>query len=181
VKAMSQIADRYAKMFYELALKEGRLETVHEAMTEIGGLIADLKEFRLFLRNPLLSFEEQGRILTAMFKGKIEDALFMFLLFIAYKRRLDVLKDIIESFDQLYLSGKGQLRALVKTALPLGDREKAFINQRLEDKFERQMITQWSLDPSLIGGFRIFVQGQIFDYSFKNQLNHYFYRSMQPA
>jgi F-type H+-transporting ATPase subunit delta len=178
---MSQTADRYAKMFYELARKEGNLDSVQDAMTDIGGLIADLKEFRFFIRNPLLSFEEQCPILVAMFKGKIPDTLFMFLLFVTHKRRLDLLKNIIESFDQLYISGKKQQRALVKTALPIDDKEKAFINQHLEDKFQRQMVTQWALDPSLIGGFRIFVQGQIFDYSFKNQLNHFFYRSSQPA
>ena len=43
------------------------------------------------------------------------------------------------------------------------------------------MITQWVVDPSLIGGFRIFAQDKIYDYSFKNQLDDFFQQATQPA
>lgn len=177
---MSQTAERYAKMFYELARKEGNLEDVHEAMSAISGLL-DLRDFKLFVANPLLSFEEQARVLRALFEGRVPEPVFLFLLFIAHKRRLGLLGPVMDAFEGLYMSGKGQLKALVTTAMPLNETDQDLINQRLADKFHRQMITQWKRDPALIGGFRIFVQGQIFDYSFKNQLNQYFYRSLQPA
>ena len=177
---MSQTADRYAKMFYELARREANLEDVHEAMSGISALM-DLSDFRSFLANPLLAFEEQARVLKALFQGKVPDPVFLFLLFIAHKRRLDLLGPVMDAFEGLYMSDKGQLKALVTTALPLNETDKTSINQHLAEKFHRQMVTQWKQDPALIGGFRIFVQGQIFDYSFKNQLNQYFYRSLQPA
>ena len=74
----------------------------------------------------------------------------------------------------MYLVSTHQMRVYVKTALPIKDEDKAFINQHLHDKFHQQMITRWTIDPSLIGGFRIFAQGKLYDYSFKNQLSHFF-------
>jgi len=167
---MSQTADRYSKALFELAREQDSLEPVQKALTEIRDLIIDLGDFRQFLSNPLLSYEERCTVLKALFEGKVPDLVYRFLLFITYKSRLDILEYIIPSFDNLYLSSTHQIRAYVKTALPLNDAEKVFINQHLHNKFHQQMITQWTLDPSLIGGFRIFAQGKVYDYSFKNQL-----------
>ncbi len=177
---MSQTADRYSKALFELAREQNDLEAVQAAMADIGKLIINLNDFRQFLGNPLLSYEERCSVLKALFEGKIPDLIFRFLLFITYKNRLGILKDIIASFDGMYLAGTGQMRVLVKTALPIKDQDKAFINRHLQDKFHQQMLTQWILDPSLIGGFRIFAQGKIYDYSFKDQLNHFFQQATQP-
>ncbi len=176
---MSQTADRYSKALFELAQEQNNLEAVQGVLAEMGNLINNLEDFRQFLSNPLLSYEERCAVLKALFKGKIPELAFRFLLFITYKSRLNILKDIIDSFDGMYLSGTHQMRVLVKTALPIKDEDKAFINQHLRDKFHQQMITRWILDPSLIGGFRIFAQGNIYDYSFKNQLNGFLQHTIQ--
>jgi F-type H+-transporting ATPase subunit alpha len=178
---MSQTADRYAKALFELTLEQDILEAVHKTMAEISGLILDLREFRLFLKNPLLSYEEKCVILRSLFEGKVPDLVYRFLLFITYKDRLRILKEITVSFDKLYLSSTRQIRAYVKTALPLNDAEKVFINQHLNNKFHQQMITQWNIDTSLIGGFRIFVEGKIYDYSFKEQLDNFYQKTIQPV
>jgi F-type H+-transporting ATPase subunit delta len=170
---MSQTADRYSKALFALAQEKNDLEAVQNSLTDIRKIIADSKDFRLFLSNPLLSYEEQSIVLKALFEGKVPPLCYQFLIFITYKSRLDILGEMIASFDNMYLSHTHQMRAYVKTALPINDEEKAFINQRLEDKFHQKVITRWILDPSLIGGFRIFAEGKLYDYSFKNQLDHF--------
>ncbi len=175
---MSQTANRYAKALFDTVQEQNNLEIAQAALTHIASLMVDLKDFRWFLRNPLFSFEERGAILKALFEGKIPDVVYRFLLFIMHKNRLNMLQEIIESFDGLYLSSTHQLRALVKTAFPLKEGDKIFINQHLQDKFHQRMITRWDLEPSLLGGFRIYAQGQVYDYSFKNQLNGFLQQSI---
>ncbi len=170
---MSQTADRYSKSLFELAQEQNILEAVEATMSDIRKLIVNLADFRQFLSNPLLSYEERCATLKALFEGKIPDLCYRFLIFITYKSRLNILKDIIQSFDSMYLVSTHQIRVYVKTALPIKDEDKAYINQHLQNKFNQQMITRWSLDPSLIGGFRIFAQGKLYDYSFKTQLSHF--------
>jgi F-type H+-transporting ATPase subunit delta len=178
---MSQTADRYSKALFELAKEQNDLEAVEETMTGIRNLIINSKDFRQFLSNPLLSNEERCTILKALFEGKVPELYLRFLLFITYKNRLNILKGIIDSFDNLYLINSNQIRAYVTTVWPLEEKDRAFIDQRLHDKFQQNILTKWSTNPSLIGGFRIFIQGKIYDYSFKNQLNHFFQQTTQPA
>ncbi len=175
---MSQTADRYSKALFELAQEQGNLEAVQNSLSDIRKLIIDLNDFRQFLSNPLLSYEERCAVLKTLFEGKVPDIAYRFLLFITYKSRLNILKDIIESFDRMYLSHTHQMRVYVKTALPVKDEDKALINQHLHDKFRQEIIANWNLDPSLIGGFRIFAQGKLYDYSFKNQLDHFFQQTI---
>jgi F-type H+-transporting ATPase subunit delta len=170
---MSQTADRYSKALFELAQEQDNLEAVQVTMTDIRKLIISLPDFRRFLSNPLLAYEERCASIKALFEGKVPDIIYKFLLFITYKSRLNILKDIIESFDNMYLSHTHQMRVYVKTALPMNEEEKAFISERLQNKFHQTVIARWVLDPSLIGGFRIFAQGKLYDYSFKNQLDHF--------
>ena len=170
---MSQTATRYAQALFDTACEQNDLEAVHTALTSLESLMLSLEDFQRFLGNPLFSFEERSAILKTLFEKKIPDIVYKFLLFITYKNRLKILKDIIEAFDSLYLSGTDQLRALIATALPVKEEDKTFINACLQDKFNRHMVTQWDLDPSLLGGFRILTQGRVYDYSFKSQLNHF--------
>ncbi|MDE2028541.1 MAG: ATP synthase F1 subunit delta [Candidatus Omnitrophica bacterium] len=170
---MSQAANRYAKALFDLAQEQQILEPVQGSVAGIRKLIIDLGDFRNFLGNPLLSYEERRSVLKSLFEGKVPGLTLDFLLFITFKNRLNLLKEISESFDNLCLASTGQVRAYIKTALPITDQDKASIGQRLHDKLHQQVIPQWTVDSSLIGGFRIFIQGRIYDYSFKNQLNHF--------
>jgi len=170
---MSQTSDRYAKALFELSQEQNSLGPMQETMTDIRKLIVDLEQFRYFLGNPLLAFEERCVVLKSLFEGKIPDLFLKFLLFITHKNRLNILKDIIESFDKLYLISTNKYRAYVTTALPIDEADKEFFNQRLRDKFQHDMLTKWKIDASLIGGFRIFLKDKMYDYSFKSQLSHF--------
>lgn len=138
---MSQTADRYSKALFELAQEQNILAAVQDTMTEIRKLIIDLEDFRQFLSNPLLTYEERCAIIKALFEGKVPDLSYRFLKFITYKSRLNILKSIIESFDELYLKTTHQMRVYVKTALPIKDEDKAFIDQHLHKKFQQHIIT----------------------------------------
>jgi len=169
----SQTADRYSKVLFDLAQEQKNLGEIEKALAGLKKLIADSPDLRRFLLNPLLSEQEQASTLKALFEGRVPALVYQFLVFTASKGRLNILEEILESFENLYLASTNQIRVDVKTALPMDDAEKAFINQKLEEKFHQKIITQWILDPSLIGGFRIFAEGKLYDYSFKNQLDHF--------
>ncbi|MBF0504490.1 MAG: ATP synthase F1 subunit delta [Candidatus Omnitrophica bacterium] len=178
---MSQSAHRYAQALFDLSREENNLQPVQDALIHMGSLILDLEDFQLFLKNPLLSVEERGGILKALFEGKVPDLVLRFLLFITYKNRLSILQEIIEAFDVLYLSGTHQLRALIQTAFPVNDEDKIFISRCLQDTFGQHMIPRWDMDPSLVGGFRIYAQGRVYDYGFKSQLNHFLQQTTSPV
>ena len=129
---MSQTADRYAKALFELAGEEKNLESVQNTMADLKKIISDSNDFRHFLSNPILTCDECNVVLKAMFEGKIPELCLRFLLFISYKSRLNILNEIIESFDGLYLTSTHQIRANVTTAMPLEKGDRVLINQLLK-------------------------------------------------
>ena len=170
---MNTTDNRYAKALFQLSQEQNSLDDIHASLKDIDRMIDALAEFREFLVNPLLSFPEREQILNALFKGKTPDLVLRFLLFISYKNRISRLKEIIDAFDELYLAVHNQTRAVVQTALPLSDDDKKTIDIRLQEKLHQQVLTQWQVTPDIIGGFRIFAKGLLYDYSFKSQLNNF--------
>ena len=178
---MNTTDNRYAKALFQLSQEKNSLDDVYAALKEIDRMINALAEFREFLVNPLLSFPERETVLNALFKGKTPDLVLRFLLFVSYKKRINRLKEIIDAFDGLYLAVHNQTRVVVQTALALNDEDKKTIDARLQEKLHQQVLTQWQLTPDIIGGFRIFAKGLLYDYSFKSQLNNFRQSSTQKV
>lgn len=171
---MTPTANCYARALFDLSVEKNNLEDIHLVLEAIKNLVRGLPDFCTFLNNRLLDKDEKKQVLQALFEGKISDDVYKFLLFITYKNRLNILPEIVEAFDGLYLSHKRQMRVWITTAFAIQEEDKAALIQRMEEQFKQSLVPQWRLDPSLLGGFHMAAQGVVYDYSFKNQLNHFY-------
>jgi F-type H+-transporting ATPase subunit delta len=68
---MSQTADRYATALFELAQEQKNLEAVQKSLVDLKKIIEASEDFRAFLSNPLLSYDECRTVLKALFEGKV--------------------------------------------------------------------------------------------------------------
>ena len=168
-----QISQRYARSLFELAQTKGRVDDVYAALNGIGQVVRQVQEFREFIHNPLLSAEERSKVLANVFEGKVPDLVKQFLLFISFKNRLDLLQEIIEAFDDLYLRAHNRARALVVTALALDEAQKEHIRLRLSQKYSKEIVADWQIKTEILGGFRILIDGKLHDYSFTSQLEEF--------
>lgn len=168
-----QISERYARALFALAQDAKGGDEVCAAMQDIGRIIRQLPEFREFLGNPLLSFEERSSVLTAVFKGKVPDLVMKFLLFVCFKNRLQLLPGMTEALEELYLKAHGRVRALVQTALGLDEEQKKQIVRQLKEKYTKEVATDWQVRQDMLGGIRIFIEGKLHDYSFTSQLEQF--------
>ena len=173
MSAQEQIGKRYAQSLFNQAALTQSVDEVHGAMNTIGGLIASLAPLSDFIHNPLIDGAERHKVLAAVFSGKVPDLVMKFLLFVSFKNRLNFLETIIESFDDIYLKAQHSVRARIVTALDIGDDEKKHVLQVLGQKYQKSIVAQWELNPSLIGGFKIFIEGKLHDSSFTSQLEIY--------
>lgn len=167
---MNDIARRYAHTLLDLAQQENVLEAVYVSIQEMGQILKQKEEFRIFIRNPLLSAEERRHVIKHIFENRIPPLLYKFLLFINLKNRLSILSNISESFDQLYLKKHGQIRALLEVALDIEESQKENIQHKLTTKYHKQILLNTQLRGELLGGFRFVTQGILYDSSIKSQL-----------
>lgn len=171
--SVSQLSDRYAKSLYSLAVDQQQVDDVNTALANLGQTIFQSADLRDFLNNPLLSEQERGKVLKALFAGKVPALLERFLFFINDKNRLNILADIIESFDALYLKAHNRVRAQIQMALPLEISVRDAIIKQLSKKYGKEVIAEWQIRKEILGGFRILIEGRLLDYSFTNQLEQY--------
>ena len=172
------IARRYAKALFDSS-GSGKSEAIYVAMSEIAAFIEQDPLFKGFIHNPLLSFEEQEKILKALFTGKIPDDFQHFLLFLTYKGRLNLLKETALAYEQMYLETQGQAKALVQSAYPLSDQIKTELLAKLKTITHKTIVASYEVFAPMIGGIRIYAGGNLYEYGFKNELQDYKRKALQ--
>ena len=169
----SLLAKRYAQALYSLADEAGQLTVVHSDVVIILGAIHDSEDFRHFLRNPVISSQVRQKIITEIFKEKLQAMTKNFLMFLSEKRRLPFLKEILDSFEGLFRSSQNILKAQLISPFPLEHKELERIKNRLSDKFQKDVEPELKIDPSLIGGFKLQIEDKVYDFSIKTQLENF--------
>ena len=167
------IAHRYAQALFDLAEGENSLYPVYISLQEIGKIIHEREEFRAFIHNPLLSLPERTKIIQSIFENKVPKLLYKFLLFLNAKDRLNVLSEVSESFDQLYLEKNNQMRGALETAFMLEETQKHNVQKKLGEKYKKEISLDSQVKKDLLGGFRLLVAGMLFDSSIKSQLEQF--------
>lgn len=171
--SQSTITYRYAKALFELAQESNALVPVYVSLQEINALLKEKAEFRTFIHNPLLSLEEREQIIERVFKDKIPGLLYKFLTFLNFKKRFDILGDLFDSFDELYLEKNNQMRASLQTPFTLQDDQKQNIQRKLSKKYNKEINLECEIKPELLGGFRLLAAGTLFDGSVKSELDEF--------
>ncbi len=167
------VSQRYAKALYSLALDQHLVDKVYASVLDLGKILDQVPALKEFVDNPLMSAEERSKIVASVFKGKVPELVFKFLLFLSAKNRLNHLPGIVGSFDDQYLKAHDQIRAHVQTALPLDETVKSHVLKALSDKYGKKVLINWQIRKDILGGFRILIDGNLLDYSFTSQLAQY--------
>jgi len=168
-----RVAKRYAKALFELAQDKNLLEDVSREMHDLQNALSNSSELLEFVVNPILTKEEKKLAIRRLFEKQINPFVFNFLLFLVEKRRLNMLKPICEVFDELYLDYKNIADVQIVSAFAVDPGQSEAILQKLRTKFHKDMRVQVSTDQSLIGGIKLCLQGVVYDFSFKTQLEKF--------
>ena len=169
----SKAAKRYAKALFSSSSEKGTLEAVRNDLQAIRGLAETSEDFKHFITNPLIGSDRAGEVISALFKKKAHPATLQFLQFLAHKKRLNQVAPICAAFDALYDESKNVQRAHVTSTQPLDKRQKEAIKSRLEQRFNKTILIHNTIDPNLIGGFKIQIGDQVLDYSIATQLESF--------
>ncbi len=172
------IARRYAKALVD-SVPTDQLPQVQSNMQEIAKIIQDVDDFRQFIHNPLLSIEEQQKVLTALFAKKLVPVVMQFLLFIAFKGRLNLLNEVIAAYEEVHLEANKLSKALIQSAFPLDAQMKEMIIAKLKSLTGKDIIPSYAVHSSMIGGIRVFNSWKLYEYSFKNELQDYKRKALQ--
>ena len=169
--ADQRVAARYAKSLLDLGKELGTLETVKQDMDLLGKTVAESRDLRLLLRNPIVKHDKKLAILTAIFQGKVSDMTMQFFTILTQKNRESALESMGTEFQAQYNVMQGIQTAQVTSATLLTPASRAELEQLVikQTGLTEVKLTE-KVDPSLIGGFVLRVGDQQIDDSVRTSL-----------
>ena len=159
---------RYAQAVFELARERGELDKWPSDLEKIARLGED-EALIAWLESPKFPFDDKARILAERL-GDINPLALNLACLLAARGRLGLAGDIADEYQRLLDSYRGIERAEVSTAVPLDDREKQRLGERLGALIGKEVVLKTEVDSELIGGIVARVGGKLLDGSTRSRL-----------
>ena len=115
--------------------------------------------------------EQVRRLLrdSSKLPSKLEPDLERFIRLLAERGRTDYLRRILRCFVDLYVESVGFKNVRLITAAPFEGLEDR-VRESIEKRTGCEVVIETEVDPGLIGGFRVIVNGEMMDASVRHQL-----------
>jgi len=165
-----RIATRYAKSLLELAHERGELEKVHADMQLFQEVCDQNRNFRMMLRNPVVTNDKKYNILKKIFEKKVHKLTMAIFKIITDKNREAYIPDIAREFHNQYNELKGIKVANITTPIALTDDIKKEIHKLVKKMLDKEVELKEEIDEDLVGGFVLKVGDRRLDESISGKL-----------
>lgn len=169
------VATSYARALYETAsdrhvTPEG-LKEIEGQLEKVVSLVESEKDIRVVLCGPITTAKEKVAVVEALGKTyKLEENLVRFLSLLAKKGRIKLLGSIRDAFNTVRLTAEGGVSGKLVSAEPMSDADVASLAKAFSQKLGKHVAFRVSVDPSLLAGMRVTVNGVTYDGTLRSQL-----------
>jgi F-type H+-transporting ATPase subunit delta len=168
-----RLAARYAKSILDLAVEKGQLETIYQDMLLLENTCKSSRDLVALLRSPIIKADKKGKVLDAIFTGKVSPMTSAFIKLLLNKEREAYLPEIATAFVGQYKVHKGISVAKLTTAVPVGEDIKQAVLQKLKAERHLDLVElDTEVRPELIGGFVLEIGDERMDSSVAFELNN---------
>ena len=166
------ISKRYARALAGVAGEQNRLEQTAEELERLAGWLDDA-DVKAAFDSPNLGVAARrglvGRLVESLGLSELTSN---FLSMLAERNRLDQFDAIVQAYQTLVDRSLGRVRAVVRAATPLDDASLAQVRAVLEQISKKKVLVSVVVDPTLIAGVSVEIEGRVFDGSARTQLTH---------
>src|SRR5215212_366261 len=127
----SSIATAYAKPLLELAREQDQAEAIGEELRGLKEVVDSNPTFAEFLANPAVGEAERGEVLQRTFEGRVSPLMSNFLRVLNARKRLGVLAQISDAYDDLLDELFGKIEVDVTVAQRLTAEELEEVRRRV--------------------------------------------------
>lgn len=168
---MSAVGRRYARALFALAKDAGALEPTADGVARLAAVAEDATVAPV-LGSPLLSPLQRTELAQILSRELgLSDLLARFLGYVADQQRLRQLPDIARHFQRLLDDELRRARITIRSAVPLTDPQHADLIALFARLTGKQIVPTVVLEPELLGGVVVEVEGKVYDGSVRTQLD----------
>ncbi len=158
---------------FAVASEEGRMDEFFEAAVGLTDVLRTNEDFGKLMSHPKIIQEDKVKIVEETFGGRIPKEMVGLMTLMVTKNREDEMLSVFDYFVELVKEEKKIGKADVTTAIPLSDKQKAQVEEKLlaTTKYE-SFEMNYKVDKSLIGGMIVRIGDRVIDSSIQTKLNN---------
>ncbi|MBI4744296.1 MAG: F0F1 ATP synthase subunit delta [Actinobacteria bacterium] len=166
----SEIAHAFAFALFQIAKTENKLDLVEDELNEIRDVISSNLELKKVISGPTISKEKKKAVCGEILKDFSPITINWLYILIDLEKE-NMLSSIIDDYSKLAYSVRKRAIAKVITAIPLSEEQSKKIAERLSSVSKKNITLREIVDPSIIGGIVVYMDGRVIDGSIRHQLD----------
>lgn len=159
----------YGTALMEAAADVGKQQEILDEGQQIVEILKAEPDLKAFVDYPAISAEEKKKVLTEIFEGKICQELMNFLYVLIDKRRAGRFEKIIKVYRDLLEREEGVSYGVVYSVEKLSEDRLAQLEEQTSRLLKMNVKLENEIDPKLIAGVKILVEGKIIDASYRKR------------
>jgi len=164
------IVENYAAALFDVASSKNRIGDYMQQLEDILNAIHTSDDLGKALASPVISDSAKIRVIKRIFANTCDAEVLNFMYIIIKNRRLNRLDGIVKHYAHLYRQYAGIIEAIAVTARPLAQEIIDELKQQLQKTYNKPVYVENIVDPYIIGGMRLSVDGRTIDYSIASRL-----------
>lgn len=168
---MTDLCREYGEGLYALCLEENLVSDGLSQLETLAQSFREQPEFLQLLSNMSLPKPERLQILDNALRGQIHPYLLNFLKILCERGMLWEFDGCVKAFRSLYYQDHAILEAWATTSVPLGDAQKEKLISRLNMMTGKKIVLKEKVDPSVMGGIMLEMDGKRYDNTIKHRLS----------
>lgn len=168
---MAKLKERYADALLDISEANGTLEKDLEQAVLVRDTLksADAQAFLVHSNAP---DSAKRKLIYKAFSGKLAWHLMGFLYFVVGNGHESLIVPVLTEYINRINRRLGRIEAKVVTAKALTEKQIEAIRFILSKKIHMQVEVNVTVDPDVIGGFYVLIDGRIFDGTVRSELNN---------
>ena len=161
----------YGGRLYDLAAEEGLDERILGELDGVTALLNGDAEYLHLLSIPSIPKKERCALLDEAFRGQVHLYVLNFLKILCEKGTLRELSGCARAYRVRYNQAHGILEATATTAVAMTERQAKSLHEKLEKLTGKTIDLKTKVDPAVLGGIRLDIEGTELDGTVQNRLS----------
>ena len=168
---MMKDSDLYGQSLYDLASSENLADDILCQMQTVRQLFTENPDYVRLLTEPSIPKKQRLALLVEAFGSDMQPYLLNFLKILVENGMVRDFGGCCRRYTALYNADRGIAQAEVTSAVPLSGQQLERLRAKLEEISGKKIQLQPKVDPSVLGGLRVSLEGKLLDGTVKGRLD----------
>lgn len=167
---MTEISKEYAEALFSLACETGEEVATRSALETVAKTFEEIPSFMEFLHSPAIPLRERLTMIEQNLAPHLPERVVSWLCLLCEKGRIASFPECVKEYNRLLDAKESIFTATVTSAVALTPSERTALKQKLENMSGHAVTLDCSVDPTLLGGMVVEMNGTVMDGSLRHRL-----------